>query len=110
MTTSRRYFLGTFGAFAVAPLFASTRMEPDTILYNGRLWTVDEQLPRAEAAAISDGRFFAVGSNDDVLALATVRTRKVDLGGKTVFPGFNDAHAHPIYSGVDALKKVACDK
>jgi len=110
MTISRRYFLGTFGAFAVAPLFASTRMEPDTILFNGRLWTVDEKLPRAEAVAISDGRFFAVGLNDDVLSLATVRTRKVDLGGKTVLPGFNDAHAHPIYSGVDALKKVACDK
>jgi len=110
MTTSRRHFLATFGAFAVAPLLATTRIEPDTVLFNGRIWTVDDRQPRAQAAAISGGRFFAVGSNDDVLPLATARTRKVDLGGKSVLPGFNDAHAHPIYSGVDALKKVACDK
>ena len=94
----------------VAPKFASSRTEPDTILYNGRIWTVDDQQPWAQAVAITDGRFFAVGSNDDVLPLATARTRKVDLGGKTVLPGFNDAHSHPIYSGVDTLKKVACDK
>jgi predicted amidohydrolase YtcJ len=110
MTTSRRYFLGAFGAFAAAQLFGSTRIQPDTILYNGRFWTVDDQLRRAEAVAISDGRFLAVGSNDDVLALANALTRKTDLGGKTVLPGFNDAHAHPVYSGSNALKKVACDK
>jgi len=91
-------------------MFAYSRTEPDTILHNGHIWTVDEKQPWAQAVAISDGRFFAVGSNDEVLALATPRTRKVDLGGKTVLPGFNDAHSHPIYSGVDALKKVACDK
>ncbi len=110
MTISRRYFLGTLGAFAVAPLLASERVEPDTILFNGRIWTVDDRLPRAEAIAISDGRIFAVGTNDEVRALATPLTRKVDLGGKTVLPGFNDAHSHPIYSGVQHLKRVACDK
>jgi predicted amidohydrolase YtcJ len=51
--------------------------------------------PRAQAIAISASRFAAVGSNDEVLNLLTGRTRKVDLGSKTVLPGFIDAHAHP---------------
>jgi len=37
------------------------------------------------------------------------RTRKIDLASKTVLPGFNDAHAHPVESGVQHLRKVACD-
>jgi predicted amidohydrolase YtcJ len=60
--------------------------------------------------AITDGRFAAVGSNEDVLRLATAGTRKLDLGLKTVFPGFNDAHSHPVEAGVEHLRKVACDK
>jgi len=51
-----------------------------------------------------------VGSNADVLPLASARTRKIDLAFKTVLPGFNDAHAHPVKSGVEHLHKVACDK
>jgi predicted amidohydrolase YtcJ len=107
MQATRRYFLGTMGAFAVAP---SLRSEPDIVLFNGNVWTVDPRLTRAEALAISDGRILAVGSNQDVLAFASARSRKIDLGGKTVLPGFNDAHAHPCYSGLEHLKKVACDK
>lgn len=83
--------------------------EPEIILYNGNIWTVDESQPRARAAAISGGRFLAVGSNDDVLPLATAHTHKIDLAFKTVLPGFNDAHAHPVKSGVEHLRKVACD-
>jgi hypothetical protein len=66
-------------------------------------------MPRAQAVAISGGRFAAVGSNDEVLNLATGRTRKVDLSSKTVLPGFIDAHAHPSASGVNHLRMVACE-
>ena len=83
--------------------------EPETILFNGNIWTVDDAQPRAQAVAISRDRFLAVGSNADVLPLATARTRKFDLAFKTVLPGFNDAHAHPVDSGVELLHKVACD-
>ncbi|HZQ95278.1 MAG TPA: amidohydrolase [Candidatus Sulfotelmatobacter sp.] len=110
MPSTRRSFLGTLGAFAVVPLLPRTHIEPDIILYNGNIWTVDEELPRAQAMAISESRIFAIGSNHEVLPLATANTRKYDLGWKTVLPGFNDAHSHPIYSGVNHLKKVACDK
>jgi predicted amidohydrolase YtcJ len=110
MLSTRRSFVSTLGAFAALPLLPRTRVEPDVILYNGSIWTVDDQLPRAQAVALSDGRIFAIGSNDEVLPLATANTRKVDLSWKTVLPGFNDAHSHPIYSGVNHLKKVVCDK
>jgi predicted amidohydrolase YtcJ len=52
----------------------------------------------------------AVGSNEEVMRLASPRTHKVDLGFKCVLPGFNDAHSHPVESGVEHLRKVACDK
>src|SRR5579864_589996 len=110
MFSTRRSFLASVSAFAAVPLLARTRIEPDAILYNANIWTVDDQLPRAQALAISDGRIFAIGTNDEVLQLASANTRKIDLAWKTVLPGFNDAHSHPIYSGVDHLKKVACDK
>src|SRR5581483_2438011 len=110
MPITRRSFLATSAGFAASAFLPQGRFEPNTILYNGNIWTGDERLPRAQAIAISDGRILAVGSNDDVLHLLSPLTRKVDLGSKTVLPGFNDAHSHPIYSGVDHLKKVACDK
>jgi predicted amidohydrolase YtcJ len=104
--TSRRSFLATLGAFALMPL---EREEPDLILHNGNFWTVDPRTPRAQAAAISDGRFLAVGSNDEILAFATARSRKFDLGKKTVLPGFIDAHSHPAMSGRLHLRQVDCD-
>jgi len=106
LETSRRNFLLGLGAFAMLPL---ARMEPELILYNANVWTVNEQMPRAQAVAISGSRILAVGTNDEVLGLAVGLSRKVDLAGKTVVPGFNDAHAHPCESGVSHLRMVACD-
>lgn len=104
--TSRRNFLVALGAFALMPL---ERTEPDLVLHNGKFWTVDAQNPRAQAVAISDGRFLAVGSNEEVLNIASARSRKIDLGGGTVLPGFIDAHAHPASSGRSHLRQVDCD-
>jgi hypothetical protein len=70
--TSRRDFVLTLGAFA---LFPFERTEPDVILYNGNFWTVDPRNPRAQAVAISGGRFVAVGSDEDVLRLAAGRSQ-----------------------------------
>lgn len=104
---SRRDFLAGLGAFALLPL---ARTESELILYNGNIWTVNEKFPRAQAIAISGGRILAVGSDSEILNLAAALTKKIDLGGKTVFPGFIDAHAHPCMSGVLHLHMVACDK
>ena len=106
---SRRDFLGSLGAAAFLPLALRERTVPETILYNGNVITVDAEAPRAQAVAISDGRFLAVGSDDEIRRLADARTARVDLGGKTVVPGFIDAHSHPAVSGRMHLRQVDCD-
>lgn len=66
----------------------------DAIFYNGTLLTQDPALPRAEALAVKDGCIEAVGSRDDVENLAGPGTKRIDLGGRTIVPGFNDSHVH----------------
>src|SRR6202158_6169849 len=107
LDNSRREFICSLGGFLALPLLQT--QEPDLILYNGNFWTVDEKSSRAQAAAISAGRFFAVGANGEVLHLATGRAKKLDLGGKTVLPGFIDAHSHPAEAGLSHLRMVDCD-
>jgi predicted amidohydrolase YtcJ len=68
--------------------------EADLIVTNGRLWTGDSLRPRAEAAAIRNGRFLAVGSSAEVLAHRGATTRVIDLGGRFATPGFIDNHTH----------------
>ena len=109
MPASRREFLYGIGATSAFALFPMISTEPELILYNGNFWTVNPQQPKAQAVAIADSRFFAVGTNEEVLALAAGRARKIDLGGKTVLPGFIDAHSHPAQAGLSHLRMVDCD-
>lgn len=67
----------------------------DLVLLNGNLITVDPSFSIAQAAAVADGRFLAVGRNEEVRPLIGDRTRVVDLGGRTVLPGIVDSHCHP---------------
>ena len=59
----------------------------DLILFNGKLWTQDPRFPDATALAMQAGRILAVGSDDEILALAGPRTQMIDLGGRRVLPG-----------------------
>jgi imidazolonepropionase-like amidohydrolase len=68
----------------------------DLTLFNGRMATLDERRPLASAVAISDGRFVAVGTDAEVMAYRGDKTQLIDLGGRTVIPGLNDSHMHPI--------------
>ena len=104
--STRREFLGSMAALTMFPL---EQEKPELILHNGNFWTVNAGEPRAQALAIARGRFFAVGSNADVLNLAAAGVRKIDLGGKTVLPGFIDAHSHPAEAGKSHLRMVDCD-
>ncbi len=103
---NRREFLAGVAGLAAMP---QLRVRPELILHNGNLITVDEREPRAQAIAIARDRILAVGSDDDVLHLASGATRKLDLGGRTVVPGFIDAHTHPVYAGLFHLRQVDCD-
>jgi predicted amidohydrolase YtcJ len=68
-------------------------LAPDLILYNAKVVTVDDKSTIAEAIAIKDGKFIAVGKNNTVLALAASgTTKRVDLQGRTVIPGLIDGH------------------
>src|SRR5215470_9344528 len=104
--SSRREFLGTLAAFSLFPM---EQEKPQLILYNGNILTVNDKEPRAQALAIAHDRFLAVGSDSDVLNLVSATTRKIDLGGKTITPGFIDAHSHPAEAGLMHLRMVDCD-
>ena len=68
-----------------------------TVIYlNGNIYTMDMALPRAQALAIdtTSGRILAVGTNDEVRRYGGLHTELVDLHGRTVLPGFIDAHIH----------------
>jgi predicted amidohydrolase YtcJ len=105
MHSTRRELLGLAGAAAIHA--ASTR--PELILVNGNIHTVDPANPHAQAVAIAGGRFFAVGSNQEIANLAWPGVTRVDLGSRTVVPGFIDAHLHTASSGLRHLKEVNAD-
>jgi len=103
---TRRGFLGGMTGLFLLPL---ERTEPQLILHQGNILTMNPHQPRAQALAVADGRFLAVGSSDEVRALATARTVQANLEGKTVVPGFTDAHSHPASAGLSHLRMVDCD-
>ena len=73
----------------------------DTILFNGRISTLDPLRPAAAAVAIKNGLFCAVGNDRDVMPARTPKTRLLDLRGRTVVPGLNDSHTHLIRGGLN---------
>jgi predicted amidohydrolase YtcJ len=67
--------------------------QADLVIYNAQVYTVDDQFTQAEAFAVRDGKFIAVGENDEILAKYDA-PEALDLQGTTIYPGFIDAHAH----------------
>jgi predicted amidohydrolase YtcJ len=78
-----------------AALFAAPAWAQDAyVIHNAKIVTVDKAFSIAEAAAIKDGKFIAVGTTADALKAAGSGARKIDMRGQTVLPGFNDSHVH----------------
>jgi predicted amidohydrolase YtcJ len=75
----------------------------DLVLYNGKIFTVEKAMPWAEAVAVRDGKIIAVGTDDEVKKLIGNSTQAIDLQGKLVLPGFNDAHLHFANGGLYLL-------
>lgn len=73
----------------------------DTVYTNGKIYTVNEDQPWAEAVAIKDGRFVYVGNDAGVTQFIGPSTQKAELAGRLVIPGIVDGHAHPGYNGVE---------
>ncbi|HMN30436.1 MAG TPA: amidohydrolase family protein, partial [Caldilineaceae bacterium] len=79
-------------------------MRVDTLLYNGKLYTMDPAMPQAQAIAIAGGRVVALGDDRTIAQLATAETRRINLGGQTVLPGFIDAHIHFLFYGLSLME------
>jgi predicted amidohydrolase YtcJ len=82
------------------------RATADLVFVGGDVYTVDAARRWARAVAVKDGRITAVGTDDVVSELRDSRTEVVDLGGRMLVPGFQDAHVHPVFGGIDMLQ---CD-
>lgn len=79
----------------------------DTVYRGGRIYTVDAARSWAQAVAIHDGRFIAVGSNEAVAAHIGPDTRVVELGGRMIMPGIYDMHLHPVQGGFQQLSECS---
>jgi predicted amidohydrolase YtcJ len=74
--------------------FLANAQTPDMVLINGKIFTSDAAMPYAEALAIRGNRIMAVGKTTTIQKLAGPKTQTINLGGRTVIPGINDAHDH----------------
>ena len=103
----------TFVGLLVALLFGCAESAPpdavdsdvkiDRILHTGKIYTGDLGMPWAEAVAIAEGRYVAVGANEEVLILKNETTEVIDLQGAFAMAGINDLHIHPLWGGVKEL-------
>ncbi|SDL26537.1 hypothetical protein SAMN05661010_01262 [Modicisalibacter muralis] len=108
MPTGNHGFIAARGALlagSLATLAGCAGVEPgapeaaDTVLRDGYIYTVNESNPTVEALAIRDGVIVYVGGEAKVDAFIGPETRVIDLGGKMVMPGLQDAHIHGITAG-----------
>jgi len=88
---------------------ATKDVQPELILRSGRIATVDGRRPFGQAVAIQDGRFLAVGGDDEIMRPRGPKTAVIDLGGRTVIPGLNDSHMHPIRGGLNYNMELRWD-
>ncbi|MCH8946739.1 MAG: amidohydrolase family protein [Acidobacteria bacterium] len=77
--------------------------DADVVLTNGNIYTVDVRLGRVEAIAITRGKIAAVGTAEEMQHWVGPETKVIDLEGKFVMPGFNDAHTHLANAGQGSL-------
>jgi predicted amidohydrolase YtcJ len=90
------------------------QQSPDKIFFHAKVFTGDPQNPYAEAVAIRGDKILAVGNltevNNEVQKSASASAERIDLGGKTLFPGFIDSHSHSIDGGLTLIGADASDK
>jgi predicted amidohydrolase YtcJ len=100
-----------FGILALILLALGLRTSPqasrkpaETIVVNGKVYTVNPRQPWAEALALSDGRILAVGSSEEIERWRGPATKVIDAGGHLVLPGFTDSHIHFLEGGLTLIE------
>jgi len=96
-------------ALSVSPLHAQGSAN-ERILFNGKIFTAEPENPYAEAVAIRGDKIVAVGTYNDAARSVSANAERVDLQGKSLFPGFIDSHSHTIYGGTNLIAADASDK
>src|SRR6516225_6288460 len=87
----------------------SSNTIPELILHRGLFTTLDRANPTASAVAITDGKFSAVGRDNDVMPLSDKETKVIDLKGRRVLPGLIDNHLHIIRGGLNFNMELRWD-
>jgi hypothetical protein len=95
--------IGGLASIAASAADKAKDVKADVVYRNGFVYTVDGVRSRAEAFAVKDGKFIAVGSNDDMKAVTGENTKTVDLKGRMVMPGLVDTHIHALRGALTAL-------
>jgi len=103
--------------FAIAIVINASHLQADDanlpvrILFNSKVFTAEPEAPYAEAVAIRGDKVLAVGNLSEVeKAVGTSKAERIDLRGKTLFPGFIDSHSHAIYGGLNLISADASEK
>ena len=94
----RKFRLSSAALLLLTATCLQAQTTPTLLLVNGKIWTGDPAHPELEAVAIADNRIVAVSSNEEISSWKRPGVPVVDLEGRRVLPGFNDAHVH-FYSG-----------
>lgn len=100
-------WLMTLSAAAVVAQQVPAGLAPEAIYYNGQVVAVDRAFTIAEAFAVKNGRFVAVGRNAEIRALAGPSTQQTDLRGRTVTPGLMDNHNHQIWKARNLRRGIS---
>ncbi len=118
---TRRDFLKNASIFGLAGLAANgmnifdlsasaaSQTAADLIFTNGKIATGGDRNKFVEAAAIKDGRFLSVGTEREVLQFKGERTEIINLNKRTMIPGLNDSHTHPIRGGLNYNMELRWD-
>jgi predicted amidohydrolase YtcJ len=113
----RRFFAYCLGLLAVTTFvfLAGSSMwaqesSRERVLFHGKVFTGDPQNPYAEAVAIRGEKVLAVGNLTEVLKSVSAKAERIDLGGRSLFPGFIDSHSHSIDGGLSVISADASDK
>ncbi len=103
----------SFLVLLLTPFFflsTARAQSPDKVFFHAKVFTADPQNPYAEAVAIRGDKILAVGNFQEVEKSVSPTAERIDLEGKTLFPGFIDSHSHSIDGGLNLISADASEK